>query len=66
MWLYKFEFVVEISLQERQMLPLMETFRQGGNLALFSRMGKRLLGFKICSDLIGSLQFRMSTLAIVL
>lgn len=30
MWLHKFEFVVEILFAgERQMLPLMETFRQG-------------------------------------
>lgn len=63
MWLHKFEFVVEISLQERGKCYL--SWRLSGKEELGFILwgnGKRLLGFKMASDLIGSLQFRMSTL----
>lgn len=67
MWLHKFEFVVEISLQERGKCYLSWRLSGKEGTWLYSLgNGKRLLGFKMASDLIGSLQFRMSTLAIVL
>ena len=67
MVLHKFEFVMEISLQERGKCHL--SWRLSGKEAtwLYSLgNGKRLLGFKMASDLIGFLQFRMSTLATML